>query len=167
MSSLAASNNSSLCIAGNFNMDLLDIKNEAHVSDFVDVLYSHNLFPTIYKPARITNTSASVLDNVFLNNLFFQFSGLLYADISDHLPIFTAFDCSPVQSSTSKISQPRLAQDFSNGNIEKFSPFLQHSWDFVTESFNVEHDYQTFVAVFSFFLPYASAFWKICKTLDN
>lgn len=104
MSPLAATNNSCLCMAGDFNTDLLDIKNEAHASDFVDVLYSHNLFPTIHKPARITNTSASVLGSVFLNNRFFQFSGLLYADISDHLPIFTAFDCSPVQSSTSNIS---------------------------------------------------------------
>jgi hypothetical protein len=40
-------------------------------------------------PTRITSNTATLIDDFFTNNIDNQFySGLLFTDISDHLPIF-------------------------------------------------------------------------------
>ena len=88
--------NSSLFVCGDFNIDLL--KNGEHVgtTKFIDAMYSIGLYPLIDKPSRITQYSASLIDNIFTNELTNQIiSGLLINDISDHLPIFYLTRSSP------------------------------------------------------------------------
>ncbi len=53
------------------------------------------LYPVISKPSRITSHSATLIDNIFTNNIDDNsiFSGLLMNDITDHLPVFVMFDC--------------------------------------------------------------------------
>ena len=46
------------------------------------------MYPSITKPTRITNTSATSIDNIFTNNYAKQVSGIILNDLSDHLPIF-------------------------------------------------------------------------------
>ena len=47
------------------------------------------LFPTITRPSRITQTSATLIDNIFINEKFQRDydSALQVTDTSDHLPI--------------------------------------------------------------------------------
>ena len=48
------------------------------------------MFPLIDRPSRITEYSATLIDNSFSNNLNEKISnGLLIDDISDHLPVFS------------------------------------------------------------------------------
>ena len=54
----------------------------------MDITTSFSFRPTINKPTRISNTSATLIDNVFTNILPSPKSGILLTDISDHLPIF-------------------------------------------------------------------------------
>ena len=53
-------------------------------------------FPLIMRPTRITCHSATLIDNIFVNQFFDRSrSGLFFTDISDHLPIFSIhFDTS-------------------------------------------------------------------------
>ena len=53
------------------------------------ILYLNaNIIPTITKPTRITHTSATLIDNIYVRHTTILFySGILYSDISDHLPI--------------------------------------------------------------------------------
>ena len=46
------------------------------------------MVPTITKPTCITNTSATLIDNSYVRLNSMVHSGVLYSDISDHLPIF-------------------------------------------------------------------------------
>ena len=47
------------------------------------------MYPLISKPTRITSSTATLIDNIFTNNLEHRMSsGILYTDLSDHLPIF-------------------------------------------------------------------------------
>ena len=44
----------------------------------------------ITKPSRITKTSSTLIDNILTNNILYEhISGLIFEDLSDHLPIFT------------------------------------------------------------------------------
>ena len=52
-------------------------------------MFSSSFYPLILRPTRITSTSATLIDNIFVNSLEDNFtSGLLLTNISDHLPIF-------------------------------------------------------------------------------
>lgn len=78
-------------ICGDFNIDLLNPNNHKLTEEFIETLYS---FPTITKPTRITGNGATLIDNIFTNNVESNsLSGILINDISDHLPIFVTYDC--------------------------------------------------------------------------
>ena len=83
--------NKIIYLLGDFNINLLNVDTHVSTSAFVDVLYSHHLFPLISRPTRITPISATLIDNIFTNNVSdFESSlnGILVTDISDHFPIF-------------------------------------------------------------------------------
>ena len=78
-------------LLGDYNVNLLSSDKHGPTQDFADLMYSHSLFPSITKPTRVTNKSATLIDNIFCNKLIdnhIVLSGILYTDISDHLPIF-------------------------------------------------------------------------------
>ena len=51
------------------------------------LLYS--CYPHISKPTRIDSVSETLIDNIFSNVIHAEhLNGILYSDISDHLPIF-------------------------------------------------------------------------------
>ena len=74
---------------GDFNIDLLQCE-DLNTNRFLDTLMTASLVPTIIHPTRITNHSATLIDNIF-SNIPHIGSGIFYSDISDHLPIFTIF----------------------------------------------------------------------------
>ena len=54
-------------------------------------MFSNSLIPRITKPTRITATTATLIDTICNNDIlgeYNQLQGILYSDISDHLPIF-------------------------------------------------------------------------------
>ena len=54
-------------------------------------MFQHSFIPLINKPTRITTTTATVIDNIYSNDILgtnYQSDGIIYTDISDHLPIF-------------------------------------------------------------------------------
>ena len=78
--------------AGDFNIDLFNSDNHKATGDFLCTMMSHALHPAITKPTRITEFSATIIDNVFCNAPADSFPGILYKNISDHLPIFVIND---------------------------------------------------------------------------
>ena len=51
--------------------------------------YSNMFHPLISRPTRITSYTATLIDNFFTNNIDnLMTSGLLFNDLSDHLPFF-------------------------------------------------------------------------------
>ena len=85
--------NKQLYFLGDFNIDLLKIDDPSDggkIEDFYNLLCSHFLVPHINIPTRITSTSATLIDNIFSNNLDFtqSISRNLTVSISDHLPQF-------------------------------------------------------------------------------
>jgi len=75
-------------LAGDFNIDLLKFDSHQPTRQFFDLLASHYLLPTICRPTRITETSATLIDNIFTNVYSdCEKSGIICSDLSDHLPI--------------------------------------------------------------------------------
>lgn len=76
-----------LYLMGDFNIDL--ITQSTHHDPLIHIMYSNSCYPHINKPTRIDGQSSTLIDNIFSNILDQRIiSGILYSDISDHLPIF-------------------------------------------------------------------------------
>ena len=84
-----SSNNKEFYIMGDFNIDLLKAHSNSFIKNYADNLISYSVKCTINKPTRCTINSKTLLDHIYTNNLkYYNFSGIVQYDISDHLPTF-------------------------------------------------------------------------------
>ena len=82
--------NSSVLICGEFNIDLLSVTSNRHVTEYL--LFPLVFFPKITLPTRIQENSNTLIDQIWSNNLEESKkskSGILINNISDHNMIFT------------------------------------------------------------------------------
>ena len=86
--------NDKIIVAGDFNIDLLKIGDRWIFRDYLENFLSFDLLPTLTLPTRITDHSATLIDNIFSNNNNEKTysSGIIVTNISDHFPTFYSFD---------------------------------------------------------------------------
>ena len=76
-------------IAGDFNLDLLKTGNHTPTYDFLEMLMTKLMLPSITIPTRINPVTNSLIDNILTNDINPDMkSGNLTIGISDHLPSF-------------------------------------------------------------------------------
>ena len=81
--------NKTIYLCGDFNSDLLKYENNNNYRKFYDLLSSYGLFPMILLPTRVTKDSATIIDNIFTNNVNNAvISGNIKTDFSDHYSQF-------------------------------------------------------------------------------
>ena len=74
---------------GDFNINLLNFEDCQLTEEFINTTVSYDFLPHILQPTRITDHTATLIDNIFFNsNELFSISGNLVCDLTDHLPIF-------------------------------------------------------------------------------
>ena len=77
---------------GDFNLDLLQYNHHTPTKEFIDTLFSHAFIPLISNPTRLTSYSATLINNIFTNNLTQNvLNGIVLNDLSDHLLVFAYF----------------------------------------------------------------------------
>ena len=76
-------------IMGDFNINLFNSDSHVPTSEFISLCLTHSMLPLINRPTRVAKSSATLIDNIFTNNIeATKFQGIFYTDISDHFPIF-------------------------------------------------------------------------------
>ena len=81
-----------LVVMGDFNLNLCDRRSSSSL-DFLSTMLACGTLPSACIPTRITNTTASLLDNIFSSLTLVQ-NFVLTSDISDHFPVFSTYDFS-------------------------------------------------------------------------
>ena len=82
-----------LFLVGYFNVNIL-IKNSNN-DYFIDTIFSMGCFPLVTNPTRCVNNINSLIDNIYCNVIYKRVSsGIVFIDISDHLPIFLIYNIS-------------------------------------------------------------------------
>ena len=92
--------NKNLIIAGDFNIDLLQLNSNHDSSELFNTMIGNKLFPCINRATRPNPDmlqNSSLIDQIWTNLKFPVSSGILLADISDHLPIFSSFSVNPTE----------------------------------------------------------------------
>ena len=114
----------------------------------VDIMYTNLLFPLITLPTRITSFTATIIDNIFTNDLEnYSFSGLILSDISDHLPIFSmSYEIFRERDEASYIEY----RDKSAKNIFNFRNCLSHfNWYDLEDISDPQKGYLSFLNKFN------------------
>ena len=80
--------NTEIILGMDHNMDLLKSHVHKKTQQFLNLNLDHDLFPVITRPTRITQSSATLMDNIFLDSKLTGRTNnkILVNDISDHLP---------------------------------------------------------------------------------
>ena len=136
-------------IMGDLNLDLTRIGLNSKIDSFIDLLSSFCLQPVIDSPTRITQTSASLLDNIFTNVISPIQSGILLCDISDHLAIFSIFSAFSHEKNTSTPTGNHYKRIFNDSNLQSFFNKISNvSWNDHLLSDDVDEKYNTFLQIF-------------------
>ena len=56
-------------IIGDFNTNLLNYENDFPTGDFINSMFSYHFQPLILQPNRVTDTSRTLIDNIFSNDI--------------------------------------------------------------------------------------------------
>ena len=114
------------CI-GDFNVNLLKCNTHSYTNEFMNNMISHYLLPHILHPTRVTDHSATVIDNIFSDNTTFQtVSGNIMIHISDIFPQLiilnkTGIDhkgCSFSKRDFSKFDEQKFVDGFAGKNLD-------------------------------------------------
>ena len=134
-------------ICGDFNVDILKSDTHPGTRYFVDTMFNLGLFPLINKPSRVTESTTTLIDNIFTNDLVaFNLSGLLVNDISDHLPIFLF---SQYISSKNKPKQFKVIRKVKDESIMLMKKDLaKQDWNVVCNCNDINLAYGYFIDIF-------------------
>ena len=104
-----ASTGKTIYLMGDFNLCLLKTEKFQYSQDFLLALKSSYLLPTIDKPACVHRISASLIDNIFVNNPNqVLISGNIITDVSDHFSQFCIMTSGRVYLIVKKIEESAL-----------------------------------------------------------
>ena len=102
---------------------IINIDKHSAISDFLNTMFPYSFYPFITKPTSIKGESATLIDNIYCNNIFISnvLNGIFYTDISDHFPIFTII----ANTEISHKPETFFIRQYHQVNIDKFSNMIK------------------------------------------
>ena len=110
---------------GDFNVNLINYYKNRGTYEFLEQLFNHNFTPQITLPTRITEKTATLLDNIFVNGQTQKHnSGNITTSLSDDLPQFIIIENGKGDKPTNKAAKTTY-RDHKNFDMESFKIDLQ------------------------------------------
>ena len=127
---------------GDWNANLLDYENNRDTEDFYELLSSYSFQPLILQPSRVNPRSATLIDNIFINDLEISSKGgNIVTSISDHFPQFCSLN---IRKKIRASREAKKARCYRNFNHDEFkNELLDINWNQLflgkrsEESFNI------------------------------
>ena len=134
-----ARENKLVYLMGDFNINLFNFDKYLLTNDFLNLMYTHSYIPLITKATRVYKSSATLIDNIFTNNVGSDnMNGVLMTDISDHFPIYTITK----HIKEKEIQRTKTIRVTSEVNIKKFKDkLLNIDWHPVLSTTNPQDGY--------------------------
>ena len=121
--------NKTVFLCGDFNANLLAAEEHSSTESFYEDLACESFQPLILQPTRVTSHSATLIDNIFCNDLTVQTEGgNLTTSISDHFPQFAIIDNI---NKDQRRRTPIISRSYKNLNSDEFENELREI-DWVT-----------------------------------
>ena len=136
--------NKTCYLLGDYNIDILNYASHVHTAQFVDMMSSNGFLPLITRPSRVTATSATLIDNIFTNDIGdinHSVQGLFITDISDHFPVFHIAKQMEIEEKDAYIYK-RL---YGSQNKDIFCHAMSNiSWDEISRATDTQQAFDTF-----------------------
>jgi len=141
-------------LLGDFNVDLSKYGTHADTESFYDLISANGFRPLILQPTRVTSTSATLIDNIFINNLdCISKGGNITCSISDHFLQFSQID---IFDKVRHKDSPKYARNWRIFNKNEFKSELNNiNWNEITDP-DIGTD-----------LSFSRFYYKIEKLLDE
>ena len=120
--------NKEVYITGDFNIDLLKYEMVPKYQDFYNMMASNGYLPQITMPTRLTDTTMSIIDNIYTNTFTEDiFSGNIILQVADHLLQFISVN---KKHTVNHIKSNYYKRDFKMFNEQDFLNDLSaNNWD--------------------------------------
>ena len=130
---------------GDFNINLLNFQDCQITEEFINTVISYGFLPHILQPTRITDHTATLIDNIFFNfNEFVATSGNLVCDLTDHLPNFLIIN----KLSWTASNMTRFVGDYSCFDQDNCLADVQSiQWDNVFSENDINQMFDSFYSV--------------------
>lgn len=115
-------NEQNKCILmGDMNIDLIKYETHIQTCEYLDNIFSHGFLPVITLPTRVTATSATLIDHIYINDTSnVNNSGIIITDVADHFGTFYSTNDARTSSKNKFIT----TRSFSDTNVNKFRNYL-------------------------------------------
>ena len=132
-------------ILGDMNIDLLKTNSDVETANYLDMFLTNSFLPKITVPTRVTHSSATLIDHLFLKisdkNVL---SGTIVNDITDHYINFLCIDI--------KKSQTPQILNFRNQSQSAMNNFVsaleQQDWSAVLSNLDANQSYNLFINIY-------------------
>ena len=114
----------SLILGLDHNLDLLKSDQHKPTQTFLETIYELGMLPMITKPTRISTSSATLIDNILVNQKLAHMasSGIFIDNISDHFPCYFILpDINPLRKKPLEIT----SRDLRHKNLEALKEYLK------------------------------------------
>lgn len=124
-------------LLGDFNINLMNF-NDINVNQFITVLTSYGFYPCINKPTRVSKTSATIIDHIWVNDIdMVSKSGILLLDVSDHFSPFICYE--------GKIERSKnlcfTYRDYDNMDDSRLCEYMRERFSTVERDDNPDREY--------------------------
>ena len=142
-----------MTLMGDFNIDLLSYTKHEKTNTFIDSIFSSGFIPQITKPTRITQSSATLIDHIYTNEISPDpINGIITNDVADHCGIFHMRKSKTKQTESNTQIKKRF---YSETNIEYFREILNDTDFTFVNQYNCPNE-----AYNHFIMKYKEAFDK-------
>ena len=142
-------------IVGDFNQDLIQCETDVHSQNLVDTAVSHGFIQLVSRPTRVTENSATLIDQVYTNNIDSILScNIITLDLSDHLAIHTRVSLNSggtrvIRAKNVKDRQNREFRVFNEANNQTFHNRIEEeTWDEIDENSDAQSQYDKFSEIY-------------------
>ena len=131
---------------GDFNMNCLKYHENAKTKYFYDNIFEKGAIPIINRPTRISEHSASLIDNILTTDIFNNSlkKSIVKSDVCDHFPIFFSIELTKGKLREGFIILKKIV--FNKRNITSFKEQLSLlHWRHIVFNETVDEIYNTFL----------------------
>ena len=140
--------NINIALTGDVNINLLKCNDHQPSSSYLDIMLTNGFIPKITVPTRVTHSTATLIDHIFIketNGKNSSFAGTLKSTMTDHYMNFLFID-TPKQPKTDKFISYR---PYSPANISKLNAELKKKdFECVYDQDDPEFAYEKLISIY-------------------
>ena len=127
--------NTNYDILGDLNMDILKYNTMESIRKFYQTFENQNIIPLINRPTRVTNNTASIIDNILSNNYNNSKNYIICNSITDHFLIIKSIQKTDITYKNTTNTYHR--RKFNTDNINHFSnKLINEDWSHILNTNN-------------------------------